>query len=88
MTHHEDKLEEPGDERLDAATKAADAVDARTEPGADREPTEEEEQAAENAAPVDDEVAEAYEEAARTGAELEGEGAVEAANDGIEPLST
>lgn len=50
-----------------------------TEPTADRPPTADEERAAERAAEhVDvDEVAEHYEEAAETGANVEGEGEIE-----------
>lgn len=70
---------------LDAMTKAADAVDARQEPQADRAPTEDEERAAERAAPVDPEVAETYEDQMERGAAIEGEGAVDVANDGIPP---
>lgn len=50
-----------------------------TEPAADRPPTADEERAAERAAEdVDlDSVAEHYEEAAKTGAEVQGEGEIE-----------
>lgn len=73
---------------IDAATKAADAVDARQAPDAGPEPTPEEEQAAERAAPADPEVAETYKEQMERGAALEGEGAVDVANDGRPPEPT
>ncbi len=70
---------------VDPMTQASDAVDARQEPGADREPTPEEEAAAERAAPVDPDVAETYAEQNERGADLEGEGRIEVADDGIPP---
>ena len=73
---------------VDAMTQAADAVDARQEPGADREPTADEVVAAERAAPVDPEVAETYQDQIERGAAIEGEGAVEVANDGRDPAPT
>lgn len=73
------------DPQLDAATKAAEAVDSYAAPDAGPEPTPDEERAAERAAPVDPAVAESYEEALETGAEIEGEGAVDVANDGRPP---
>lgn len=77
----------PESAKLDAATKAADAVDARQEPGAGQEPTEEEAAAAERAAPADPEVAETYKDQLERGAAQEGEGAVDVADDGQPPLS-
>jgi hypothetical protein len=70
---------------VDAATRAADAVDARQTPDGGPEPTAEEEAAAERAAPADPDVAEAYREQVERGAALEGEGTVEVANDGRPP---
>ena len=59
--------------------------DAHTAPSGGPEPTADEERAAERAAPADPEVAETYKEQLETGAELEGEGAVDVANDGRPP---
>lgn len=70
---------------VDAMTKAADAIDARAEPGAPQEPTPEEAEAAERAAPVDPEVAETYADQLERGAAHEGEGRMEVANDGQPP---
>ncbi|MBW3620481.1 MAG: hypothetical protein KY461_09565 [Actinobacteria bacterium] len=77
----------PESAKLDAATRAAEAVDARKEPSAGRGPTEDEAAAAERAAPVDPEVAETYQDQLERGAEQEGEGAIDVADDGIPPLS-
>ncbi len=77
----QDKFEEPGGDRLDAATKAADAVDARQPADGGPEPTPEEEEAAERAAPADEHVAESYEDQLERSADLEGEGRIEVAND-------
>lgn len=64
-------------DRTDEATQAVDEDDARSTHGADRAPTSDEEQAAERAGTdVPESVADAYEEAAETGANVEGEGAV------------
>lgn len=76
------------DPELDAATKAADAVDAYQRPSGGPEPTPEEEAAAEEAAPVDPEVAETYKDQLERGAAIEGEGAVEVADDGRPPEPT
>lgn len=77
----------PESAKLDAATKAADAVDARKEPSAGPGPTDEEAAAAERAAPADPEVAETYKDQVERGAEQEGEGAIDVANDGRPPLA-
>jgi hypothetical protein len=77
----------PESAKLDAATRAADAVDARKEPSAGRGPTDEEAAAAERAAPADPAVAETYQDQIERGAAQEGEGAVDVADDGQAPLS-
>jgi hypothetical protein len=59
-----------------AATRAAEDHEARVAHGADRMPTSDEERAADRNR-LDPEVAEHYKDAARTGAHIEGEGAVE-----------
>lgn len=70
---------------LDAGTEAVEHHDAQARPDAGPEPTPEEEAAAERAAPADPDVAESYKEQVEKGAKLEGEGAVDVANDGREP---
>lgn len=70
---------------LDDATEAVEEHDAQARPAGGPEPTPDEERAAERAAPVDPEVAEAYKDQLETGAQLEGEGAVEVADDGRPP---
>lgn len=68
---------EPDPDRTDAATRAADEDDALAPHIADRPPTPDEEEAAEAAGTeVPDSVAEAYREAAETGADIEGEGRI------------
>ena len=81
LVSDQDKFEEPGADRLDAATQAADAVDARQPADGGPEPTAEEEQAAERAAPADENVAESYKEQIERSADLDGEGAIDVAND-------
>lgn len=67
----------PDPDHTDDATQAVDEDDARAVHDADREPTPEEESAAERAGTdVPETVANAYEEAAETGANVEGEGQV------------
>lgn len=61
--------------RPDHATEEAEDADAHLEHAADREPTEEEERAAEKG-DLDPEVAQHYREATRTGAEVKGEGEI------------
>ena len=73
------------DTRLDDATEAVEQHDAEARPSGGPEPTPDEERAAEEAAPVDPEVAEAYKEQLETGAALEGEGAIDVADDGRPP---
>ncbi len=73
------------DTELDPKTEEAEQHDAHAEPSGGPEPTAEEEQAAERAAPADPEVAESYKDQLETGAEIEGEGAVDVANDGRPP---
>ena len=58
------------------ATKAEDAKDARSSHDPGDMPTAEEEQAAESNEPVDPDVAAAAKEQHKTGAEVEGEGAI------------
>ncbi len=67
----------PDPDHTDEATQAVDEDDATAAHGADRAPTEGEEAAAERAGTeVPESVADAYEEAAETGANVKGEGAV------------
>lgn len=73
------------DTDLDPRTEAVEEHDAHTAPSGGPEPTPEEERAAERAAPADPEVAEAYKDQLETGAALEGEGAVDVADDGRPP---
>ena len=64
-------------DHTDEATQAVDEDDAQSTHGADRDPTSEEEAAAERAGTeVPETVADAYEEAAETGANVKGEGEV------------
>jgi hypothetical protein len=55
-------------------TRETEREDARTQAGADREPTSDEEKAAESAGELDPKVAEHYEEMAERGANQQGEG--------------
>ena len=73
------------DTDLDPRTEAVEEHDAHTAPSGGPEPTPEEERAAERAAPADPEVAEAYKDQLEMGAALEGEGAVDVADDGRPP---
>ena len=73
------------DTELDPKTEAVEHRDAETAPSGGPEPTAEEERAAERAAPADPEVAETYKDQLETGAEIEGEGAVDVADDGRPP---
>ena len=73
------------DTELDPKTEKVEQHDANAEPSGGPEPTAEEEKAAERAAPADPEVAESYKDQLETGADLEGEGAVDVANDGRPP---
>ena len=57
-------------------TRAFEAEDARTAHEPDKQPTEDEEAAAERAGDVDPKVAESYEEMAERGAKQKGEGRV------------
>ena len=67
----------PEPDQTDPATQAADEGDAQASHTADRMPTAEEEVAAEAAAvDVPETVADAYQEAAETGAHVEGEGQI------------
>jgi len=62
---------------VDEATRAVDADDAQASHTADRMPTEAEAEAAERAGTeVPETVADAYQEAAHKGANVEGEGAI------------
>jgi hypothetical protein len=63
-----------GATRPDAATKAAERAEAARAAGADRQPTPEEEAAAETLPDIDADVAENYEEMAERGAHQKGEG--------------
>lgn len=64
-------------DRTDEATRDVDEDDATSSHEADRPPTEDEEAAAERAGTeVKETVADAYEEAAKTGVNVKGEGAV------------
>ena len=74
------------DTDLDDKTEAVEEHDAHTAPSGGPEPTPDEEAAAEKAAEQrDPAVAENYKEQLETGANLEGEGAVDVANDGRPP---
>ena len=73
------------DTELDPKTEAVEHHDAQAGPSGGPEPTPEEKKAAERAAPADPEVAETYQDQLETGAGLEGEGAVDVANDGRPP---
>lgn len=73
------------DTELDPKTESAERHDAHAAPSGGPEPTPEEERAAERAAPADPEVAQNYKEQLETGADLEGEGAVDVADDGRPP---
>lgn len=73
------------DTSIDEKTQEVERHDAQAQPSGGPEPTPDEERAAERAAPADPEVAESYEEQLETGAEVEGEGAVDVANDGRPP---
>lgn len=71
--------------RVDENTRRAERHDAQAEPSGGPEPTSEEEAAAERAAPADAEASEHYEEYLEKGAEHEGEGRMNVANDGRPP---
>ena len=71
--------------KLDEKTKAAEAHDAQADPSGGPQPTPDEEAAAEKAAPADPKVAESYKDQLETGAEQEGEGRMDVANDGRPP---
>lgn len=75
---------EPGQD-LDARTIESEHHDQHAAPSGGPEPTADEEAAAERAAPVDPQVAATYKDQLERGAALEGEGAVDVANDGREP---
>ncbi len=65
------------DELVSDATRDAETEEARTEGGADRPPTEEEERLAEESArEVDPSVAEHHDEMNKIGAQVEGEGRI------------
>ncbi len=70
---------------LDPKTEEVEEHDAHAAPSGGPEPTADEEAAAERAAPADPEVAETYKDQLRTGADVEGEGAIDVANDGRPP---
>lgn len=63
-------------ERVTDETKQAERAEAHTTGGADRPPTEEEAERAEQLE-VDPDVAESFEDAAKTGANTEGEGRID-----------
>jgi hypothetical protein len=64
------------DAPLDEATHQAEAADAMHGHGADREPTEDEEIAAERGSSMSPDVSEPYEEALHRGADVKGEGQI------------
>lgn len=66
----------PDPTRPDPSTRAEERRDAHVEPGADRESTPDEAQAAEGADALDPEVAEHHEEMTERGARQQGEGRI------------
>jgi hypothetical protein len=68
-------MSEP-DPNVSNETHDAEVEDETVHSGADREPTPEEEAAADAAGPLDPSVAEAYKEQAERGANVEGEGRI------------
>ncbi|MGI8757608.1 MAG: hypothetical protein ACR2MB_17480 [Acidimicrobiales bacterium] len=69
----------PNDQDPDASdtTREAEQDDETQGVGADREPTPEEEAAAESALPLDEKVAENYERQSKIGADAKGEGQID-----------
>ena len=72
MSTNDDNSGKVSDETVDA-----DERDAKADHGADREPTADEEAAAERHADLPDESAKAYEEAIERGADVKGEGQID-----------
>lgn len=65
------------DPNVSDATRDAEQDDETQGVGADREPTPEEEAAAESALPLDEKVAENYERQSKIGADVKGEGQID-----------
>lgn len=65
------------DDKVTDETRSTEAEDEAQGAGADREPTPDEEAAADALPPVDDEVAKNYEHQAEVGAKVEGEGQID-----------
>lgn len=68
--------------RVDEKTREAERHDAHAEPSGGPQPTSDEEAAAERAAPADPQVSGNYAEYLELGAEQEGEGRMDVADDG------
>lgn len=69
-------MSDPADRNVSDATRATEAEDEQLHGGADREPTAEEEAAADAAGDLDPAVAENYERQNKVGADVKGEGEI------------
>lgn len=69
-------MSNPTNDEVSESTRSTEAEDELIESGPDRQPTPEEEEAAERAPDLDPAVAAAYEHQADLGANIEGEGKV------------
>ncbi|MCU1497139.1 MAG: hypothetical protein JWM47_1092 [Acidimicrobiales bacterium] len=69
-------MSDPINDEVSESTRSTEADDELIQSGPDRQPTPEEEEAAERAPDLDPSVAEAYEHQAEVGANIEGEGKV------------
>jgi len=70
-------MSDPSEDRVSDSTRSTETEDEQVTGHADREPTPEEEAAAEAASDLDPEVAENYKKANETGAHIQGEGQID-----------
>ncbi|QXC62176.1 hypothetical protein KSP35_05030 [Aquihabitans sp. G128] len=70
-------MSDPTDDQVSDATRSTETDDEQVHSGADREPTPEEEAAADALPPVDPAVAESYQHQNEVGADVQGEGQID-----------